>query len=277
LTKFRLHSSGDAGGIPQNPGQVFFKKAVAVDVRKVSNATETSREQDSKNRDKFVRKNIERLKEFCMSMDWYIYYTTQAQDLDEVLKIFVLKSFSLGFKMRGLSIRKRTMTPQKVEESAEINRMKFANGDKLQTDTFTSQIYNRTPRSNSQYDYLDYRNNNNPNLLGNPIIVIYKVGSTRTRCSSFSLNLNAKEVSTSHNVLINGSMCQSINGHDGCSNTGSPDKLDISPPKSGFSMNKNRRSSIFSITETEQKMKKSNYHNNKIMADLDLFLDDSTP
>jgi hypothetical protein len=168
----RLHSSGDAGGFSQNPGQVFFKRAAAVDVRKVSIATETSREQDSKNRDKFVRKNKERLKEFCMSMDWYIDYTSKAQDLDEALKIFVLKCFSLGVKMRGLSSRKRTMTPQRVEESPEINRMKFANGDKLQTDTFTSETYNRTSWSNPQYDYLDYRNNNNPNLLGIPIIVI---------------------------------------------------------------------------------------------------------
>jgi hypothetical protein len=119
-----------------------------VDVGKVSNTTETSREQDSKNRDKYVRKNKEKLKEFFMSMDWYIDCMSQAQDLDEVLKIFVLKCFSLGVKMRGLSSRKRTMTPQRVEESAEINRMKFANGDKLQTDKCTSETYNRTPRSN---------------------------------------------------------------------------------------------------------------------------------
>lgn len=185
--------------------------------------------------------------------------------------------------MRGLSSRKRTMTQQRFEESAEINRMMFVIGDSLQTDTFTSETYNRTQRSNRQYDYLDYRNNNNPNLIGIPTIVISKVGSTRTRRSSFSLNLNAMEISISQNVLINGCMCQSISGHDGWSNKGSPDKHEISPPKSGFrppksgfSMNKNRRRSIFFNTETEQRMIKSNNHNNKIMAELDLFLDDTT-
>jgi hypothetical protein len=98
-----------------------------------------------------------------MTMDWYIDCMSQAKDLDEVLKTFALKCFSLGVKMRGLSSRKRTMTLQRVEDSAEINRMIFANGDILQTDTFTPEFYNVTPRSNPQCDDLDHRNNNNPN------------------------------------------------------------------------------------------------------------------
>ena len=81
----------------------------------------------------------------------------------------------------------------------------------------------------------------------------------------------------SHSILINGTMCQSINGDDPHSHTGSPIKLDARPCKSGFSMNKNRRSGIFDNTEIEQKIMKANYHNNNIMADLDMYLDDSTP
>jgi hypothetical protein len=81
----------------------FVKKDQAVGVRKASFVTETSRELDCKNRDMFVRKNKEKLKELCMGMDWYIDCMSQEKDLDEVLKTFALKCYSMGVKVQGIS------------------------------------------------------------------------------------------------------------------------------------------------------------------------------